>query len=177
MRQLLIALLAVTFSSCSSISVTADYDPNENFSVFRTYTWLPNPPPATGNPRLDTPMYHQRVQDAVDSVLTQKGFRKVSRDPDFWITFYQSVEQKLDVHTMNSHYTGRYGWRMSVPETRVTEYEQGTIVIDIADAKQKALVWRGVGKGRVRKNPPGPEQQRADFLQAASQILADFPPR
>ncbi len=122
-------------------------------------------------------MYHQRVQGAVDSVLAQKGFRKVSSDPDFWITFYQSVEQKLDIRTMNNYYAGGRGWTMSVPETRVTEYEQGTIVLDIADAREKELVWRGVGKGRVSKNPPGPAEQRERFFQAASEILADFPPR
>ena len=46
-----------------------------------------------------------------------------------------------------------------------------------ADARDKELVWRGVGKGRVSKNPPGPAEQRERFFQAASEILADFPPR
>ena len=41
----------------------------------------------------------------------------------------------------HSGYYGGRGWTMSVPETRVTEYEQGTFVIDIADAREKELVW------------------------------------
>ena len=66
---------------------------------------------------------------------------------------------------------------MSVPETRVAEYEQGTIVIDIADAREKELVWRGVAKGRISKTSPGPAEQRELFFQSARETLAEFPPR
>ena len=182
MRSLMIALLVAAIAGCSTISVTADYDPEEDFSVYHTYTWIPRNPQATGNPRLDTPMHHDRVREAVDRVLAQKGFRKVGDDPDFWITFHQAVEQKLDVRTMNSgyhsgYYGGGRGWTMSVPETRVTEYAQGTFVIDIADAREKELVWRGIATGRLSKTPPGPAEQREQFFQVATEILVDFPPR
>ena len=64
---------------------------------------------------------------------------------------------------------------MSIPETRVRQYEEGTLVIDVADAREKELTWRGVGKGRLSRNPT-PEQITADVDTAVEQIPSRFPP-
>ena len=170
----LLAILLVT--ACGTVRVSVDYDPEEDFSVYRTYAWLPGSPEATGHPRLDTPMVHQRVREAVDGVLRGKGFTKVAEEPDFWVTYHMSVQGKVDVRTTDRFYPTRYGWTVSIPETTVDEYEEGTVVIDIADAREKELVWRGIGRGRMRRQAPDPEEQRATALQVANEILADFPP-
>ena len=37
----------------------------------------------------------------------------------------------------------RYGYCYGNCEPQVTDYEQGTLVIDVVDAKTKKVVWRG----------------------------------
>jgi len=158
------------------VSVTVDYDPEEDFSTYKTFGWLPERPPPTGDPRLDSPLIDSRVRRAVDSTLTARGFRKIlDGTPDFWVTYHTGVEQKLDVYTMNRGYVNRWGYTVSVPETRVSQYDEGTLVLDIADARERELVWRGVAQGRLRSQPT-PDQTTAAVNEAVAELLKQFPP-
>lgn len=55
------------------------------------------------------------------------------------------------------------------------QYDEGTLIIDVSDARKKELVWRGVGSGRLRKETT-PEQMTQDIDLAVAEILAQFPP-
>ena len=171
------SLAAALLLACSTVKVTVDYDPEEDFTTYRTYAWLPGTPEASGDPRLDTPMVHKRVHEGIDRTLGNKGFEKADGDPDFWVAYHLSVERKIDVYTTNRLYGG-YGWTVSVPETRVNEYDEGSLIIDVSDAREKELVWRGIGAGRLRRTPEqDPERQQQDIYQVVDEVLASFPPK
>ena len=71
---------------------------------------------------------------------------------------------------------GRYGRPMGgYSETRVSEYTQGTLIIDIVDAASNELVWRGSTEGRVREKKT-PEEREKRIRDAVAAILAEFPP-
>ena len=173
----LVPLLVLGFAlACSSLRVNVDFDPEEDFGAYRTYTWFPREQRQQGDYRVDNPLIDARIRDAVDRELAAKGYRKLQdRNPDFYVAFYLSVEDKMDVYTVNRGYYDYWGYGVSIPETRVRQYEEGTLVIDIADAREKELTWRGVGKGRLSRNP-SPEQITAEVDSAVKQILARFPP-
>ena len=59
--------------------------------------------------------------------------------------------------------------------TEVSEYEQGTLVIDIVDAARNTLVWRGAGEARLRSDPT-PDQISQRVREAVAEILGRFPP-
>jgi len=171
-----VLLVAVMLVACSSIRVTVDYDPNEDFSTYRTFAWLPEGPQPTGDYRVDNDLIDSRIRAAVRRSLRSKGFTQVLEGvPDFYVVYHLSIESKLDVYSVNRGYIDYYGWGWSVPETRVREYEEGTLVIDIADPRDKELVWRGVGQGRVRQQST-PEKTTAEVNAAVAEILAAFPP-
>ena len=51
----------------------------------------------------------------------------------------------------------------------------GTLIIDVFDAAERELVWRGSGEGRVNQaRSPEDRQERID--DAVRKILRDFPP-
>ncbi|MEE9606914.1 MAG: DUF4136 domain-containing protein [Myxococcota bacterium] len=170
-------LLSLAFgAACASLGVEVDYDPEEDFSAYSTFAWLPGRAPQTGDYRVDNPLIDARIRKAVEDNLTAKGFvKRTDRRPDFYVKYFLAIEKKLDVYTVNRGYVDHWGYRISVPETRVREYEEGTLVIDIADAREKELVWRGVGKGRLREQPT-PEQTTRSVDDAVAAILKDFPP-
>ena len=68
--------------------------------------------------------------------------------------------------------TGTYGgWVGYEPD--VEEYIQGTINIDLVDAKRNQLVWEGVAVGRITEEI---RQNRAAALdKAVVEILAKYP--
>lgn len=181
LRSAAAALLLALFTlACSSVQVTTDFEPGADFSAFQTYAWWPEgPPPASeggrADPRYQSPLADARVRRAVDQQLAVKGFRKAAagEEPDIFVNYHLSIESKMDVYTVNRYYG--YGWGIGVPETRTVQYDEGTLVIDVGDRRRKQLVWRGVGRGRVRDNPSR-EQLDKDVDQAVMEILAGFPP-
>ena len=60
--------------------------------------------------------------------------------------------------------------------TSVSEYDEGTLIIDIADAESSALVWRGSGSRRVGTSR-NPDQLTEKVNRAVSEILSQFPPQ
>ena len=122
----------------------------------------------------DEPVLDERIEELELRIEELEAERAAPAAPASGPSWARNV--RLGGNSNAGYYGGR-GWTMSVPETRVTEYEQGTFVIDIADAREKELVWRGIARGRVSKTPPGPAEQREQFFQVASEILVEFPPR
>ncbi len=66
---------------------------------------------------------------------------------------------------------GRYGRRVGT-YTTVQKYQQGTLVVDLVDAKEKELVWRGWAKGEVNDSVG---KEKIDDTTA--KILAEYPPQ
>jgi Domain of unknown function (DUF4136) len=180
-KAALAAALATAWAACASVQVTVDYDTDRDFSHYRTFDWLPQierggPGTPARNPLVDNPLFDHRVVAAVERTLAQKGYLKVEDQvPDFYVAFFATTENKLDIYTVDRSYYGRWGWGISMPETHVQQYQEGTLVIDVSDARDHELVWRGVGSGRLRESPT-PEQTTRAVDEAVAEILARFPP-
>ncbi len=165
-------------AACGSVRVRTDYDPEADFSGLHSFAWLPGPQPRTGDPRIDNPLLDERIRAAVDSTLIDRGYQKLaSGTPDFWVGYHLSLDTRLDVSTIDGHYGyGRHrAWTGGVPNTYVREYEEGTLILDVVDAKQDRLVWRGSGS-RALSRAPTPEQSATTVNNAVRDILKRFPP-
>jgi hypothetical protein len=178
-RLLLIPLLWV---ACATMQVYEDYDASVDFSGLQTFGWLPRPQPTTGDIRLDSPLIDSRIRAAIERTLVEQGYTRATKGaPDFLVGYQISLDSKLDVRTTNDYYgygggIGRYG-RVGVVgfDTTVQQYDEGTLVIDIANSANDRLLWRGWGSQRLRRNP-SPEQTTERINRVVSQILGQFPP-
>ncbi len=180
MRRIVPILVALGLlaGGCSGIKVDADYDPNADFQSLSGYAWLPpTERQNTGDPRVDNPLLASRVESAVDNELVFKGFRKVEdAEADFFVNFHVGVQSKVDVTSVPTTYGyGRWGG-VYATETRVDQYEQGTLLIDIIDREKDDLIWRGSGQSRVHEGGT-PEERNERVRKAVAAILADFPPK
>ena len=181
-RSWILAILAtsVALASCSTVRVSTDYDPERDFSLYQTYAWMPDPPQVSDNPLLHNSLLDERVRRSVDTRLQAKGYRKVdATSADFTVNYYINLEQKISVDTIPtaSYGYGYYGWYGGgvATETRVRQYEEGTLILDFVDRGEKQLVWRGTGSTRVGKSTT-PEQSQREIDNVTSEILASFPP-
>ncbi len=130
---------------------------------------------------------HDRIVNTVDLQLTLQGFVQQREDPDFLINYNITSEKKTDVRTYDNYggYGPSWGWGFgyahrgmaisTYSETRVDEYQQGTLIIDIIDPKTNRLIWRGVGSKRL---PETSDVNVMDKLihEIVSSILQKFPP-
>lgn len=176
-------VLCVVGLACAGIRVNQDYDPSVDFSSLSTYDWIPGSQPKSGSIQLDSPLIDARVRAAIDRTLTARGYRKLSEGtPSFLVGYHLSMDQKLDVRTTNTSFGygvgyGRYGRGGVVGfDTTVQQYDEGTLIIDVANGANDRLIWRGWGSQRLRRNP-SPEQTTQAIDRAVAEILKQFPPR
>jgi hypothetical protein len=173
----LVLLLAV--SGCSGVRVTTDYDPAADFSKLRSYAWLDERSGVQGDRADVTSLLDRRVRRAVDTELQHKGWRLVSRgEADALVAYHLGVETRLDVNTIHSGYGyGRGAYHGGVAtHTTVSEYQEGTLLVDVIEPESKQLIWRGSGQSRLRRSST-PEQREQRIDEAVAQILESFPPK
>jgi hypothetical protein len=117
----------------------------------------------------DNPMMADRVVSMIKSELTEGGLREVEGDPDLFVTYHFLSEERKQLSTTSmgmGGYGGYWGgwdawgpydaWggpMMGSSVTREYTYEEGTLVIDAYDSKEKKMVWRGMGTVTVKDKP------------------------
>jgi hypothetical protein len=135
------ALAALALAGCATMNVSSHIERNAVFSEYLTYDWGPPDNLPVGDPRLDNnPFFNDYLQGAIEKKMAAKGFeRAVTGTPDLLVHYHASVNQKLDVYEVDN----RYGYCYGNCQPQVSDYELGTLVIDIVDAKTNKVVWRG----------------------------------
>jgi hypothetical protein len=64
---------------------------------------------------------------------------------------------------------------LACEEFIVTNFDQGTLIVDVFDAKSKELLWHGWASGEA---PDRSDPQTVDLLKrVTARILSRFPPR
>ena len=174
----LIVLILCLLPGCASVRLGLDYDTAFDFGNLETFAWHPEVLNEESK-NLRNPLIDARIRTAVEETLISKGYDKVLLDSaDFLVAYHYSVERRLEVSTMNSTFGySSYMRGASVGfQTSVSEYDEGSIIIDIAEAESKALVWRGSGSRRVDTSRD-PDKVTEKVNRAVSEILSQFPPK
>ncbi len=171
---LVVALLSLW--GCSTLSTTTDFDPDTDFSKYKTYSWYTGEMPTDDALSAD-PLAKKRAIKSIDAYLSSNGYKLVSSGADFVVILHAGTKEKMQI---NNYGYGGYGYGMygrgwghgyGMSQTDVTYYDETTVIIDIADADKKELVWRGTGTGIIRGKLTDEERDAV-----VAKILADFPP-
>ena len=151
-RSLYISVLIATLllPAMANAKVYVDHDRDVDFARYATYTW------AEGTAAEDQ-LAERRIREAVDRELAKKGLERVDEGGDLMVVSHAAVHTKtrVDVDKFPPHYG--YYWRRPFWVERTTvdvrEIKMGTLIIDLLDANEERLVWRGKATGAVRPNP------------------------
>jgi hypothetical protein len=141
MTFLFTTLAALALAGCATMNVSSHIERNVNFAEYVTYDWGPPDNLPVGDPRLDNnPFFNDYLQGAIEKRLAAKGFERAATGrPDLLIHYHASVNQKLDVYEVDN----RYGYCYDNCQPQIVDFELGTLVVDIVDAKTSKVVWRG----------------------------------
>lgn len=173
----LLAVFALGLAAgCSSYQITSDYDSDAPFATYKTYKWVVDPANASGNLLLKNQLVGKRVKNATDGELAAKGMTLVtSGDSDVMVAAHLTTQEKLNITDWGYRWGPGpyYGYG---PNVDVNQYTEGTLVIDMIDAKTKELVWRGLATGAIASTPPPPEELEARIKDVVGSILAEYPP-
>jgi hypothetical protein len=170
--NLIPAVLLLLLASCSPVRVNSDYDKNVDFVQYKTYAYS-----KTGIDKVTiSDLDKRRILKAIDDQMLAKGFTK-SETPDLLINIFTKEREQIDVNQYYSRwgYGWGYGWNPYGfgSNVSVNKYTEGTLYIDIIDAKKKELIWQGEGEGTLTKNTAKKEAVITEFV---TKILAQYPP-
>ena len=129
-------------------AIYTNEDPGADFSAYRTYNYVE--PLAIVGPDGAQPIVGTFVVNAIDREMKLKGFTR-SKNPDLLVNFDLNTETKVAVGS--SRVQRRYARARYAPYTGyhnpVQEYTQGTLIIDLVDARRKVVVWEGLAQGYI----------------------------
>jgi hypothetical protein len=165
--KILIPVVLIWLYSCSSVSVSTDYDMEYDFNALKTYSFVKK----VKSEEWKYELINKKVEKYISLDIIGKGYFLNTVDPDFKIAYYTEAKDKVDI-TRRVHRAGRWRgfWREDI---YVNKYKEGMIVIDIIDAENDELVWRGWGTG-IRGNR---ENLNEIIKEAIIEILINFPPK
>jgi hypothetical protein len=163
------------FSSCNTVKVATDYDKSVDFSKFKTYSFIKLK--VTENV---SPLNQQRIVNSVKAELKKKGFTETEENPDLLVNTTAILQDKKSVTANTYGYGGYYrpyGWGAGYGGGTTTfdvyEYKNGSLIIDIIDAKSNQLIWQGTGNKEIDSPSKYPDQ---DIANAVAKIMYGFPP-
>lgn len=168
---ILLAAASLAVTSCSPFQVKSDYSATANFANYKTYLLR------TDDLKLND-LDKDRVLNELSKQIQAKGLTS-SQNPDLIINVKASHKKIQDVTTS---YNAGFGWGrpwgwgggFGMGNTWTNNYNSGTIVIDIIDAKTQKLVWQGVGSGISVDSPRSKQKQ---IPQIVADIMANYPPQ
>ena len=151
-----------------------DYDKTANFGAYKTYALV-------DGKKVGDPLIDKRITAAIQAELAAKGLTQPPPRRMFWSPItWRSTRSRTSPRPgagmggMGMGYRWGGGW--GTTDVRVNEILVGTMVIDIADATKKEMVWRGMGVREVDVQAKA-EKRDKNINNAVKKILKDFPPK
>lgn len=167
-KSISVVLLVITlFSvSCSSIRVSSDYESATDFSKYKTFAFY-----KTGIDKAPiSDIDKRRIMRSIETELQTKGIQ-LTENPDLLVSIFTKAREQVDVY--QPHWTPYY--YNPYQTANISKYTEGTLFIDIIDAKEKKLIWQGIGSGALTKSSK-PEKREENIQVFVKEILEKFPP-
>ena len=148
-------LTCLLSGSLQAQKIKVEYDKNLDFSKFKTFTWGPLDAVAR-------PLLAASIQGAIEEELSKRGLHKVASNPDVYLEMYGSVDSDISVTYSNPLYSGMGGipsfdsgfvmWGIMAGGTTAVTVHKGQLVVDVIDASQRRLAWRGIATDNLSDN-------------------------
>ena len=174
---LLLILMTVLFFSCTpTLKVSTDYDRSANFTAYKTFSVYDLKTKGDVSQ-----LNRDRIIRYIKSEMTRKGFVETDNNPDLMINAVTVLKDKRSF-TASTNFYGYGGFYRpygywGVPASASTtvsayNYKDGSLVIDVVDAKTKKMIWEGMGYAQVDKKPKNPEEVISEVV---NKIMQSFP--
>lgn len=169
------ALAAALLVACTTgPAIRRDINPAADFAGYKTFGYFS--PLATDKSGYES-LFTGRLKGATRRIMESKGYVYSQTAPDLLLNFFANEQEKQEIRSMpNMGYYGyRYGYYggfgLSTIET--VTYREGTLTVDVIEAKRRMLVWQAIAEGSVSneaRNNPGPAIDAA-----VSEMMAPLP--
>jgi hypothetical protein len=180
-RSIAAVSAAAFITACGSgIEVHTMAAPDAGLASLHSFRMLPAPArrdgrAATGDddPMINNSIANRAIRDQIVKSFQDRGYTLDERRADFAVAFYATARAKLDVSVWDYGYPFNPAWPHFPGAARtITQYTEGTIVIDVVRPGARELLWRGEGKGQLSDDASDNVKQ---LVKAARGVIAQFP--
>lgn len=169
-------------SSSGGIDSTYDYNREVDFRGYKTYAFISDNPMAVSQAQgAVNPMLQGRLMESIRIAMNSKGYNEVS-DPEtasMAIGFTVGSRDQIKVDTypssFNTGFSRRgyyYGYNYGT-ETRVRQYTEGQLAIDIFDVASHHPAFHGVASKKITDSDRENQQEVLNAI--AAEALSGFP--
>lgn len=189
---LVMAFVSLGLAACAStFEATYDSDPQQDFSVYKTWAWISENPMIVGSTsgRPANPLLQPKIMSAIETELSLKGYTRVD-DPDtadFAVSFTVGSRDEIRVDSYPTAYAGYgmagyprwggpyYGYGMGVStNTQVRQTTKGQLALDIFDVASRQPVFHAVATKTISDSDR--KDMDATVQAAVDAVVATFPP-
>jgi Domain of unknown function (DUF4136) len=162
----LVGLVALAAGCATQADVRADQEPGSDLKAYKTFAFYESPSPGYMS------LAERHLRAAARAQLERQHYTYDDRAPDLRVNYALHVVDKQALKATPA--AGRFGYRgWAGSGVESVEYRQGTLAIDLVDARRNALVWRAVAEGRV--DAKAMEQPGPTIDAVVSELFTRFP--
>jgi hypothetical protein len=167
---------------CAGYQVSTDYSPAVSFSRFHSFA-LVMPPDTAARQLLD-----ERVRNAIQAQLDAKGLTFSDREhADLFVGYGMVDKTHTEIYDSQGGWGwgGGWGWRyyrwgVAWPmssQRQVKMYTDGTVVVNMIDAKTKQVIWQGEVADVVTLPVNDPLRATRQIDDAVAKLFEKYPPQ
>jgi hypothetical protein len=176
------------FTKCGP-TVQTNKTANVNLEKFDTYAYLPTPD-TVKYMRLSEEMVEEKTMEAVNNEMQEAGYTINRDNPDLLVKTHVMVDREVETvadpvySTYDYYYPGftvgypspyYYSGYNTVPQVvgydvDAIPYTEGTIVVDIINAKTNEIVWRGWAEETISA-----DNFEDDLKEYVDEIFEEYP--
>ena len=177
-----IAATILLISGCASgPTIFINEDPDADFGKFNTYGFPPEL--STDKTGGYGSLLSQFLRNAVSREMEARGYTQAN-NPDLKVNFYLHTQEKIKT-TQTPTSTGYYGYRGSRYgtwggygggvgyETRVTQFTEGTLNVDLVANNRDQLVWEAVMVGKISDDVLDNLESKVN--EAIAEVFLEYP--
>lgn len=175
LKRFALAGVALLFAACGGVPLTAgaDMTPGYDFTQYTSYYWDQPDDRPTGDPRLENnPFFVHRLHSAIHWELATRGIELSREGPALKVHYHAVVRPRVEVYEADrdAGFLSEFG-----QGTQVIQYEEGTFLVDIADARTGEVVWRGWARLDLTTALEDPAEMRDQIDRAIGTMFESFP--
>lgn len=175
--KILFPILATALATaCQTVRVVTDYDPQANFGSYKTFSMYDLKTKGS-----ISELNSERITRFIKSEMLKKGYAEDNNNPDLLVNAVTVLKNKTAIQATSTTYGyggfyRPYGYwaapRSGYATVHTYDYKDGSLIVDVVDAKTKKMIWHGVAQSEMDKAPKNPEQS---LKSAVERLLKTFP--
>lgn len=156
-----LAFLAMLAPPAGEQRVEVSFDPTVDFSRFRNYALLESKNPSKMK------VCHKTILDTIQVSLALRGLLPVyeGEQPDLLIVYNAGIREEVSIQGYEYRYSSGLVPHIEQPET---------LIVDLVDAKNNRLVWRGIATNTLVEDYSKAEKKAET---ATRKMFARYPPK